>query len=166
MWEGIKQFEEETEGGNYIEARKVLLAQDRLLEELQSYIDDVPKLLASCKQTVPQELAKLKAGYQEMIDKGYKLDHIQVEKELENLLKELKRAEGALLDELDLEEAAAIVQMIDETIQTLYNQLEHEVEAGQEILGKCLSLPLHWKSLKPPKRIPKLKPNSSRKATD
>jgi septation ring formation regulator len=40
-----------------------------------------------------------------MIDKGYKLDHIQVEKELENLLKELKRAEGALLDELDLEEA-------------------------------------------------------------
>ncbi|MDI5788577.1 septation ring formation regulator EzrA [Bacillus licheniformis] len=57
VWEGIKQFEEETEGGNYIEARKVLLAQDRLLEELQSYIDDVPKLLASCKQTVPQEIA-------------------------------------------------------------------------------------------------------------
>lgn len=140
VWEGIKQFEEETEGGNYIEARKVLLAQDRLLEELQSYIDDVPKLLASCKQTVPQELAKLKAGYQEMIDKGYKLDHIQVEKELENLLKELKRAEGALLDELDLEEAAAIVQMIDETIQTLYNQLEHEVEAGQEIFGKVPEL--------------------------
>lgn len=37
-------------------------------------------------------------------------------------MKELKRAEDALLDELDLEEAAAIVQIIDETIQTLYNQ--------------------------------------------
>ncbi|MDI5788576.1 hypothetical protein PO124_09725 [Bacillus licheniformis] len=50
------------------------------------------------------------------------------------------------MDELDLEEAAAIVQIIDETIQTLYNQLEHEVEAGQEIWAKCLSLPLHWKA--------------------
>ncbi|KAA6448595.1 septation ring formation regulator EzrA [Bacillus swezeyi] len=140
VWEGIKQFEAETEGGNYIEARKVLLAQDRLLEELQSHIDDVPKLLAGCKQTVPNELAKLKAGHQEMIEKGYKLDHIQIEKELENLFKELKRAEDALLTEINLEEAAATMQMIEETIQTLYSQLEDEVEAGQLILGKVPEL--------------------------
>ncbi|MFN2747630.1 septation ring formation regulator EzrA [Bacillus sp. z60-18] len=140
VWEGIKQFEAETDGGNYIEARKVLLAQDRLLEELQSHIDDVPKLLAGCKQTVPNELVKLKAGYQEMIDKGYKLDHIQIEKELENLEKELKRAEDALLSELNLEEAAATMQMIEETIQTLYTQLEQEVEAGRVILAKMPEL--------------------------
>lgn len=140
VWEGIKRFEAETEGGNYIEARKVLLAQDRLLEELQSHIDDVPKLLASCKQTVPQELQKLRAGYQEMIDKGYKLDHIQIDKELENLMKELKRAEAALMADLNLEEASQIVQMIDETIQTLYSDLEHEVEAGQLVLGKMPEL--------------------------
>lgn len=140
VWEGIKRFEAETEGGNYIEARKVLLAQDRLLEELQSHIDDVPKLLASCKQTVPHELAKLRAGYQEMIDKGYKLDHIQIEKELENLMKELNRAEAALMADLNLEEASAIVQMIDDTIQTLYSDLEKEVEAGQLVLSKIPEL--------------------------
>ncbi|MGO4076128.1 septation ring formation regulator EzrA, partial [Staphylococcus aureus] len=51
-WEGIKQYEEETENGNYMKARKILLEQDRRLDQLQLYINDVPKLIADCKQTV------------------------------------------------------------------------------------------------------------------
>ncbi len=96
IWSGIKKFEEETESGNYIKARKVLLEQDRRLDQLQTYIDDVPKLLADCKQTVPNQIAKLKDGYREMTEKGYKLEHIQIEKELETLTNQLKRAESAL----------------------------------------------------------------------
>lgn len=55
VWEGIKQFEEETEGGNYIEARKVLLAQDRLLEE--------PSIIhRRCAETACQLQADSSAG--------------------------------------------------------------------------------------------------------
>ncbi|MFB8735468.1 hypothetical protein ACEQPO_22065 [Bacillus sp. SL00103] len=35
-----------------------------------------------------------------------------------------------LIDELNLEEASSILQMIDDAIETLYDQLEAEVEAG------------------------------------
>ncbi|MGV2470340.1 septation ring formation regulator EzrA, partial [Bacillus subtilis] len=77
-WSRVKQCEEETEGGNYITARKVLLEHDRNLERLQSYIEDVPKLLADCKQTVTGQIAKLKDGYGEMKEKGYKIEHIQL----------------------------------------------------------------------------------------
>ncbi|WP_156060282.1 septation ring formation regulator EzrA [Bacillus altitudinis] len=139
-WEGIKQYEEETENGNYMTARKILLEQDRRLDQLQLYINDVPKLIADCKQTVPGQLTKLKDGYKEMTDKGYKLEHIQITKELENLNKQLTRAEKLLIDELNLDEASSILQMIDDAIQTLYDQLEAEVEAGQEIKSKMPEL--------------------------
>nr|4UXV_A Chain A, Septation Ring Formation Regulator Ezra [Bacillus subtilis subsp. subtilis str. 168] len=148
IWSGIKQFEEETEGGNYITARKVLLEQDRNLERLQSYIDDVPKLLADCKQTVPGQIAKLKDGYGEMKEKGYKLEHIQLDKELENLSNQLKRAEHVLMTELDIDEASAILQLIDENIQSVYQQLEGEVEAGQSVLSKMPELIIAYDKLK------------------
>ncbi|MGK9267301.1 septation ring formation regulator EzrA [Bacillus inaquosorum] len=148
IWSGIKQFEEETEGGNYITARKVLLEQDRNLERLQSYIDDVPKLLADCKQTVPGQIAKLKDGYREMKEKGYKLEHIQLDKELENLSNQLKRAEHVLMTELDIDEASAILQLIDENIQSVYQQLEGEVEAGQSVLSKMPELIIAYDKLK------------------
>ncbi|MCY9091876.1 septation ring formation regulator EzrA [Bacillus mojavensis] len=148
IWSGIKQFEEETEGGNYITARKVLLEQVRNLERLQSYIDDVPKLLADCKQTLPGQIAKLKDGYREMKEKGYKLEHIQIDKELENLSNQLKRAEHVLMTELDIDEASAILQLIDENIQSVYQQLEGEVEAGQSVLSKMPELIIAYDKLK------------------
>ncbi|KAF1681564.1 septation ring formation regulator EzrA [Bacillus sp. SKDU12] len=148
IWSGIKQFEEETESGNYIAARQVLLEQDRNLDRLQSYIDDVPKLLADCKQTVPGQIAKLKDGYREMKEKGYRLEHIQLDKELENLSNQLKRAEHVLLTELDIDEASAILQLIDENIQAVYQQLEGEVEAGQSVLSKMPELIIAYDKLK------------------
>ncbi|KJR68484.1 septation ring formation regulator EzrA [Bacillus velezensis] len=147
IWSGIKEFEEETESGNYIKARKVLLEQDRRLDQLQTYIDDVPKLLADCKQTVPNQIAKLKDGYREMTEKGYKLEHIQIEKELDTLTNQLKRAENALLEDLDVDEASAILQLIDETIQSMYDQLEGEVEAGQSVLSKMPELIIAYEKL-------------------
>lgn len=147
IWSGMKQFEEETEGGNYIAARKVLLEQDRKLDQLQTYINDVPKLLADCKQTVPNQIAKLKDGYREMTEKGYKLEHIQIEKELDTLSNQLKRAENALLEELDVDEASAVLQLIDETIQSMYEQLEGEVEAGQSVLSKMPELIIAYEKL-------------------
>ncbi|WP_426983384.1 septation ring formation regulator EzrA [Bacillus cabrialesii] len=148
IWSGIKQYEEETEGGNYIIARKVLLEQERNLDRLQSYIDDVPKLLADCKQTVPGQIAKLKDGYREMKEKGYKLEHIQLDKELENLSNQLKRAEHVLMTELDIDEASAILQLIDDNIQSVYQQLEGEVEAGQSVLSKMPELIIAYDKLK------------------
>ncbi|MED1122474.1 septation ring formation regulator EzrA [Bacillus atrophaeus] len=147
IWSGIKQFEEETEGGNYIAARKVLLEQDRSLDQLQSYIDDVPKLLADCKQTIPNQITKLRDGYHEMAEKGYKLEHIQIEKELENLSNQLKRAESSLLKELDIDDASAVLQLIDDAIQSLYEQLEGEVEAGQSVLSKMPELVIAYDKL-------------------
>lgn len=125
----------------------MLLEQDRRLDQLQTYIDDVPKLLADCKQTVPNQIAKLKDGYREMTEKGYKLEHIQIEKELDTLTNQLKRAENALLEELDVDEASAILQLIDETIQSMYDQLEGEVEAGQSVLSKMPELIIAYEKL-------------------
>lgn len=83
-----------------------------------------------------------------MKEKGYKLEHIQLDKELENLSNQLKRAEHVLMTELDIDEASAILQLIDENIQSVYQQLEGEVEAGQSVLSKMPELIIAYDKLK------------------
>ncbi|MFB8735469.1 septation ring formation regulator EzrA [Bacillus sp. SL00103] len=66
-----------------------MLEQDRRLDQLQLYINDVPKLIADCKQTVPGQLTKLKDGYQEMSEKATSWSISRSRKELETLNKQL-----------------------------------------------------------------------------
>ncbi len=83
-----------------------------------------------------------------MKEKGYKLEHIQLDKELENLSNQLKRAEHVLMTELDIDEASAILRLIDENIQSVYQRLEGEVEAGQSVLSKMPELIIAYDKLK------------------
>lgn len=51
-----------------------------------------------------------------MKEKGYKFEYIQFDKELENLLNQLKWVEYVLMIELDIDEVFVILQFIDENI--------------------------------------------------
>ena len=48
---------------------------------------------------------------------------------------------------MDVDEASAILQLIDETIQSMYEQLEGEVEAGQSVLSKMPELIIAYEKL-------------------
>ncbi|AGA21337.1 Septation ring formation regulator EzrA [Bacillus subtilis subsp. subtilis str. BSP1] len=52
------------------------------------------------------------------------------------------------MTELDIDEASAILQLIDENIQSVYQQLEGEVEAGQSVLSKMPELIIAYDKLK------------------
>lgn len=51
------------------------------------------------------------------------------------------------MTELDIDEASAILQLIDENIQSVYQQLEGEVEAGQSVLSKMPELIIAYDKL-------------------
>ncbi|MGG3572728.1 septation ring formation regulator EzrA [Bacillus gobiensis] len=146
--EGFAQFDNETENGNYMAAREILQAEVKELERLQANMDVIPKLLAEVKQTLPNQLNSLMDGFKEMTDQGYNLEHLQVDREIEALQKELSRAEQVLIHDVKLDEAEELLQMINEAVQSLYDHLELEVDNGREILTKMPELTDAFEQLK------------------
>ncbi|QNG60921.1 septation ring formation regulator EzrA [Bacillus sp. PAMC26568] len=128
IYEALKQFDAETEAGNYLAAREILILQSEEILNLLAKIDDIPKLLSECQTVIPNQLAELAEGYQEMLDNGFHLKHIQLGAELEKMTKQLQ-AYVELLSETETAEVKENIEEIQESIDTFYDLLEKEVLA-------------------------------------
>ncbi|MBW3111476.1 septation ring formation regulator EzrA [Bacillus sp. MCCB 382] len=126
--EQINQFNELTEQGNYLDAREIVLSLAEEMKEVSYKMETVPKLITDCENVLPSQLSELEAGYTEMKDQGYTLDHIEVDKEVATL-KETLLNFNKNLEELKVEEVEAGIQEIKVKVENLYDLLEKEVHA-------------------------------------
>ncbi len=131
--ETVQQYEEETENGNYLNARELVLSIKAQLASLSYQMEALPRLMVESQTSIPSQIAELKEGYQEMLEQGYILDHIQFDLEMERVEKELELYKEQLANG----EAEAVEQGIadlNDNINVLYDLLEKEVLAKQYIL--------------------------------
>lgn len=124
----FERYDKQTDEGNYLEARNTLLETRKALDELRSKMEAVPALYKELQSNLPDQIKELREGYQEMIEQGYVLDHIMIEKEL----KELEKKLASLLTEVDevkVDHPTEEMKNIQERIDMLYDQLTLEVES-------------------------------------
>ena len=76
--EVLKKYEEETESGNYLNARELVLSVKVKLDGLASKMDKLPRLMLESGSSMPSQLSELKEGYQGMVDQGYKLESYSI----------------------------------------------------------------------------------------
>ncbi|MFS0864530.1 septation ring formation regulator EzrA [Fredinandcohnia sp. 179-A 10B2 NHS] len=126
----FKDFEEATTNGNYLEAREVVLVIKDSLAVTQVQMDEIPHILQECQSILPNQLDEIHEGYSQMGNDGYLLEHIQVDKEIERMRKQLANF-ITLTEELELDEVKNGIEEIRESIETLYDLLEKEVKANQ-----------------------------------
>ncbi|NMH67850.1 septation ring formation regulator EzrA [Bacillus sp. RO3] len=126
--EQINQFNELTEQGNYLDAREIVLSLAQEMKDIAYKMETIPKLITECEHLLPSQLSELEAGFTEMNDQGYTLDHIQVEKEVASL-KEALTAFHKNLEELKVEEVEEGIQDMKVKVETLYDLLEKEVHS-------------------------------------
>ncbi|CAN7259931.1 septation ring formation regulator EzrA [Rossellomorea sp. LjRoot5] len=126
--EQIKQFNELTEQGNYLDAREIVLSLAEEMKMVAYKMETVPKLITDFENVLPSQLSELEAGYVEMKEQGYTLDHIEVDKEVASL-KETLQNFNKNLEELQVEEVEAGIQEIKVKVESLYDLLEKEVHA-------------------------------------
>ncbi|WP_226667012.1 septation ring formation regulator EzrA [Metabacillus litoralis] len=126
----LKQFDIETEQGNYLVARDILKKTMGNLDSLQIKIDDIPKLLTECHTTIPNLLNELEDGYKEMVATGYYLEHLQVEEEISKIRQKLSLFSNKI-EETETDDIQEGLQLIQQSIDNLYDLLEKEVEASQ-----------------------------------
>ncbi|NMD70767.1 septation ring formation regulator EzrA [Bacillus sp. DNRA2] len=153
MIRSFQLFEEKTENGDYLEAREIVLTIKDRMQVISEKMRAIPKLLVDCESGLPMQINELKDGYREMVEQGYKLDHLQFEEEVNNLEQQI----ALFLAQLSQTEVNAVEQGIDavkDTIDQFYDLLEKEVlakhyvqkhkdeikEALQEIAEHCRML--------------------------
>ncbi|MCA1056892.1 septation ring formation regulator EzrA [Rossellomorea aquimaris] len=129
----INQFNELTEQGNYLDAREIVLNLGQEMKSIAYKMESIPKLTADCENILPSQLSELEAGYDEMKEQGYILDHIDVEKEVEALKETLDGFTGRL-QSLEVEEVEQGLQEIKGKVEMLYDLLEKEVHARHFVL--------------------------------
>ncbi|WP_445612898.1 septation ring formation regulator EzrA [Geobacillus sp. YF-1] len=128
----FQRFAELTEAGNYLAARDVVLALKEELSRLSVMMEDVPALLGECQTSLPAQLAELADGYREMEQSGYILDHLQMERTLQEKREKIDQC-LAMIGELRVEEAKEAVSELKEELEALYDSLENEVLAHQYV---------------------------------
>ncbi|TXC90230.1 septation ring formation regulator EzrA [Metabacillus litoralis] len=126
----LKQFDIETEQGNYLVARDLLKNTMKNVDTLQVKIDEIPKLLTECHTTIPNLLHELEDGYKEMIATGYYLEHLQVDEEIRKVREKLSLI-SQKIEDTETEDIQEGLQLLQESIDQLYDLLEKEVEASQ-----------------------------------
>jgi septation ring formation regulator len=126
------QFDENTENGNYIAAREIVLTIKAKLEKTKRDMDLIPNILLECKTTIPSQLLELKDGYKEMLSQGYLLEHVQLEKESERITRELDECLKQV-EQADIEDVQMKIDEWKESIDILYDLLENEVLSKHEI---------------------------------
>ncbi|PAD66601.1 septation ring formation regulator EzrA [Bacillus sp. 7586-K] len=133
--DSLKEFDSETNEGNYLSARKILVGLKSELNALQIKVNEIPKLLTDCNITKPNLLSELEDGYKEMVGNGYFLEHIQVVQEIERMKKQLEGFRKQI-EETEIEEVAEALQGMQIAIDSIYDLLEKEVEASQFVKQK------------------------------
>ncbi len=144
--EKFKEFDEATKLGNYLQAREIVLQMKEELELLQRKMSEIPQLLSECLTTLPNKLNEIIDGHDQMKTQGYILDHIQVIKEIENVRKQLAYF-TELLEKTEVDEVRTGLDEVRESIETLYDLLEKEVEAYQFVKKEMEQIETYFHAL-------------------
>ncbi|MEK5390449.1 septation ring formation regulator EzrA [Margalitia sp. FSL K6-0131] len=130
--EGLQKFEELTTNGDYLEARELVIGLTSGMEEFEEKVEKLPDLLTEIETVLPSQVNEIEEGYKEMSEQGFILEHLQLEKEIEQLRKTLVTY-SSFLEKTEIAEVEKGVQEIKEKIEILYDLLEKEVHAKHYI---------------------------------
>ncbi len=127
-------YSDATENGNYMEAREHVLKIKDNLKDVRSKMDKIPELLAEINISAPNQIAELKDGYKEMVEQGYILSHVNFDKEMEQIEKQLA-VYKEYIAAAEVEEAELGMNELKGSLSALYDVFEKEVDARVYFAG-------------------------------
>lgn len=124
----FQEFDERTTNGDYLKAREIVLYIKEFIGHIHDLMEQIPNLLVECQTNIPSLLDELKNGFREMESQGYILEHIQIEKEIDEMEEEL-RAYIGYIEAAEIGEVQKGIEEMKESIEFLFDLLEKEVHA-------------------------------------
>ncbi|HDA3917842.1 TPA: septation ring formation regulator EzrA [Staphylococcus aureus] len=128
----LEQYEVLKADGNYIQAHNHIAALNEQMKQLRSYMEEIPELIRETQKELPGQFQDLKYGCRDLKVEGYDLDHVKVDSTLQSLKTELSFVEP-LISRLELEEANDKLANINDKLDDMYDLIEHEVKAKNDV---------------------------------
>lgn len=128
----LEQYEVLKADGNYVQAHNHIAALNEQMKQLRSYMEEIPELIRETQKELPGQFQDLKYGCRDLKVEGYDLDHVKVDSTLQSLKTELSFVEP-LISRLELEEANDRLANINDKLDDMYDLIEHEVKAKNDV---------------------------------
>ncbi|HFJ5333242.1 TPA: septation ring formation regulator EzrA [Staphylococcus aureus] len=128
----LEQYEVLKADGNYVQAHNHIAALNEQMKQLRSYMEEIPELIRETQKELPGQFQDLKYGCRDLKVEGYDLDHVKVDSTLQSLKTELSFVEP-LISRLKLEEANDKLANINDKLDDMYDLIEHEVKAKNDV---------------------------------
>ncbi|SBB55208.1 septation ring formation regulator EzrA [Staphylococcus aureus] len=128
----LEQYEVLKADGNYVQAHNNIAALNEQMKQLRSYMEEIPELIRETQKELPGQFQDLKYGCRDLKVEGYDLDHVKVDSTLQSLKTELSFVEP-LISRLELEEANDKLANINDKLDDMYDLIEHEVKAKNDV---------------------------------
>ncbi|PZK08387.1 septation ring formation regulator EzrA [Staphylococcus aureus] len=128
----LEQYEVLKADGNYVQAHNHIAALNEQMKQLRSYMEEIPELISETQKELPGQFQDLKYGCRDLKVEGYDLDHVKVDRTLQSLKTELSFVEP-LISRLELEEANDKLANINDKLDDMYDLIEHEVKAKNDV---------------------------------
>jgi septation ring formation regulator len=135
----LASYDEATENGSYLQARKQLLMMKDRLHDLRAKMDEIPQLLIQVKSTVPADVRNLEMGIAQMEESGFHLKTFAFDGRLTQFKKDIEKAYEQLLS-LHVKEASELLQTINDEKEQMYETLEAEVAIKNKLMEKIPTL--------------------------
>ncbi|HDC3678568.1 TPA: septation ring formation regulator EzrA [Staphylococcus aureus] len=128
----LEQYEVLKADGNYVQAHNHIAALNEQMKQLRFYMEEIPELIRETQKELPGQFQDLKYGCRNLKVEGYDLDHVKVDSTLQSLKTELSFVEP-LISRLELEEANDKLANINDKLDDMYDLIEHEVKAKNDV---------------------------------
>jgi septation ring formation regulator len=124
----VEQIDELTGQGNYLDAREMVISLSDEMNTIMYRMEVIPPLLSECQTVIPAQINELVAGFKEMEDQGYMLEHIDIDNEIDALKRYLEEI-SEKLQSVEIEIVEEGTKEIKERIEVMYDLLEKEVHS-------------------------------------
>ncbi|WP_461242249.1 septation ring formation regulator EzrA [Staphylococcus aureus] len=128
----LEQYEVLKADGNYVQEHNHIAALNEQMKQLRFYMEEIPELIRETQKELPGQFQDLKYGCRDLKVEGYDLDHVKVDSTLQSLKTELSFVEP-LISRLELEEANDKLANINDKLDDMYDLIEHEVKAKNDV---------------------------------
>lgn len=121
----FEDFEKAMENNDYMEITNIIKAIDEMLEHMEVILEEVPVIVIMATNILPKKIKEVEKTYQEMEKKGYPLDYLNVEYNIEE-------ANKKIIDVMDrtrvlnLEDGLFELKVLMEYFDTVFDDFEKE----------------------------------------
>ncbi|GEP84323.1 septation ring formation regulator EzrA [Staphylococcus piscifermentans] len=126
------KYTELKEHGDYRQAHEHIATLNEDMNYLKKDMEEIPDLIREAQKELPGQFQDLKYGCRDLKVEGYDLDHVKIDSTLQTLKTELSFVEP-MISRLELEEANNKLININEQLDEMYDLIEHEVKAKNQV---------------------------------